>query len=87
MANTYTQIHIQVVFAVQNRECIILKSWKDELYIIYCIVVKSYDEQTKLDKKSSTVRKNEMHLDFLEKFDVKYDERYVFKPVGYDIEP
>lgn len=25
--------------------------------------------------------------DFLEKFDVKYDERYVFKPVGYDIEP
>lgn len=32
MANTYTQIHIQAVFAVQNRECIIHKSWKDELY-------------------------------------------------------
>jgi len=32
MANTYTQIHIQTVFSVQNRECIILKSWKDELY-------------------------------------------------------
>ncbi|MFZ1456763.1 MAG: hypothetical protein WAT46_12030, partial [Saprospiraceae bacterium] len=30
--------------------------------VIYCIVAKSYDEQTKLDKKSSTVRKNEMHL-------------------------
>ena len=28
----------------------------------YCIVAKSYDEQTKLDKKLSTVRKNEMHL-------------------------
>ncbi len=32
MANTYTQIHIQAVFAVQNRECIIRNSWKDELY-------------------------------------------------------
>ncbi len=30
--------------------------------LIYCIVAKSYDEQTMLDKKSSTVRKNEMHL-------------------------
>jgi REP element-mobilizing transposase RayT len=32
MANTYTQIHIQVVFAVQSRECIIGKVWADELY-------------------------------------------------------
>jgi Transposase and inactivated derivatives len=32
MANTYTQIHIQAVFTVQNRDCIIGKSWKDELF-------------------------------------------------------
>jgi putative transposase len=32
MANTYTQIHIQAVFSVQNRDCIIGKQWKDELY-------------------------------------------------------
>ncbi len=32
MANTYTQIHIQAVFAVRNRDCIIHKDWKDELY-------------------------------------------------------
>jgi putative transposase len=32
MANTYTQIHIQFVFTVQNRDCIIQNSWKDELY-------------------------------------------------------
>ena len=32
MANTYTQIHIQTVFSVQNRKCIIGKQWKDELY-------------------------------------------------------
>jgi putative transposase len=32
MANTYTQIHIQAVFSVQNRDCVIQKTWKDELY-------------------------------------------------------
>jgi putative transposase len=32
MANTYTQIHIQIVFAVQNRVSLIGKDWKDELY-------------------------------------------------------
>jgi putative transposase len=32
MANTYTQIHIQAVFTVQDRNSIILNSWKDELY-------------------------------------------------------
>jgi REP element-mobilizing transposase RayT len=32
MANTYSQIHIQVVFAVQNRESLIGSKWKNELY-------------------------------------------------------
>lgn len=32
MANTYTQIHLQIVFAVQNRSYIIQPSWKDSLY-------------------------------------------------------
>ncbi|MBT3802572.1 MAG: IS200/IS605 family transposase [Bacteroidetes bacterium] len=32
MANTFTQIYIQSVFAVKGRESIISKSWKDELY-------------------------------------------------------
>lgn len=32
MANTYTQIHIQAVFSVHSRECLIHESWKDELY-------------------------------------------------------
>jgi putative transposase len=32
MANTYTQIHIHAVFAVQNRACVIDKTWQDELY-------------------------------------------------------
>ena len=32
MANTYTQIHIQTVFVVKNRKCLISKNWQDELY-------------------------------------------------------
>jgi putative transposase len=32
MPNTYTQIHIHLVFAVKYRQGLIDKSWKDELY-------------------------------------------------------
>ncbi len=32
MANTFTQIYLQLVFAVQNRMSLIQDSWKDELY-------------------------------------------------------
>jgi hypothetical protein len=32
MANTYTQIYIHYVFAVQNRIGLIQNHWKDELY-------------------------------------------------------
>jgi putative transposase len=31
MANTFTQIYIQAIFAVQNRDCIIHSNWEDEL--------------------------------------------------------
>ena len=32
MANTYTQIHLQLIFAVQNRRSLIQESWEDRLY-------------------------------------------------------
>lgn len=32
MPNTYTQIHLQLVFAVQNRISLIQNSWKNDLY-------------------------------------------------------
>ncbi|HMK02580.1 MAG TPA: IS200/IS605 family transposase [Ferruginibacter sp.] len=32
MANTYTQIHLHLVFAVQNRNSLIQNPWKDRLY-------------------------------------------------------
>jgi putative transposase len=32
MANTYTQIHIQAIFVVKSRKCLINIEWQDELY-------------------------------------------------------
>ncbi|MCF0057597.1 IS200/IS605 family transposase [Dyadobacter sp. CY356] len=32
MADTYTQLYIQIVFSVKGRESLIKKAWKDELY-------------------------------------------------------
>lgn len=32
MSNTYTQLHIQFIFAVKYREALISKSWKEELH-------------------------------------------------------
>jgi REP element-mobilizing transposase RayT len=32
MVNTYTQNHIQAVFALKNRIGLIQKEWKDDLY-------------------------------------------------------
>jgi len=41
MANTYTQLYIQFVFAVQNRNSLIHSSWKDELYKYISGIVKN----------------------------------------------
>ena len=32
MANTYSQLYIQIVFAVKGRQNLICNQWKDELY-------------------------------------------------------
>jgi putative transposase len=32
MANTYTQMYLQFVFAVENRESLIQRAWKNDLY-------------------------------------------------------
>jgi REP element-mobilizing transposase RayT len=44
MSNTYTQIHIQVVFAVKFRKAVIEKSWNDRLhrYIIAIVQKKGH---------------------------------------------
>lgn len=41
MANIYTQIYIQFVFAVQNRNSLIHHEWRDELYKYITGIVKN----------------------------------------------
>ena len=45
MANTFTQIYIQTVFAVKGRENIIARSWKDELYKYITGIVQNNDHK------------------------------------------
>ena len=153
MANTYTQIHIQAVFAVQNRHCLIDKVWKDELHKYMTGIIQNYDHKVlqingmpdhihilfgmrptqslsdlmqKVKQDSSKwINKNrfvkgkfswqagfgafsysksqlprvinyiqnqenhhkkksftEEYLDFLNEFDINFDDRYLFKPIN-----
>jgi REP element-mobilizing transposase RayT len=45
MANTYSQIFIQVVFAVKGRRSLIQSEWKEELYKYICGVVNGKKEK------------------------------------------
>lgn len=152
MANTYTQLYIQFVFAVKHRHGLIQSGWKDELYRYITGIVQNQghkllaingmpdhlhvfvglnpkqsisdllqdiksDSSKWINDKKHTTRKFEWqtgygafsyshshidavvkyidnqekhhhkrtfmeeYLDFLRKFDVPYDERYLFKPV------
>ena len=42
MANTFTQIHIHAVFAVQNRTSLIQKSWEEQLYKYIITIIQKY---------------------------------------------
>ena len=41
MANTYSQIHIQTVFAVQDRMSLIKNEWKDRLYLYMTAILQN----------------------------------------------
>ncbi|MEO5776903.1 MAG: IS200/IS605 family transposase [Flavobacterium sp.] len=45
MANTYTQIHIQFVFAVKHRNGLIYSSFKDELYQYISGIIQNHDHK------------------------------------------
>lgn len=45
MANTYTQIHIQTVFAVQNRQSLIGNEWKSDLYKYITAIIQNNDHK------------------------------------------
>jgi len=152
MANTYTQVYVQFIFAVQNRMSIIRPEWEDELYRYITGIVQNHNhkliaingagdhvhlfvglhttqsmaefmqdvkefsskwinnnEFTKgrfqwqegygafsysksqidqvykyiMNQKEHHKKKSfsEEYIEFLEKFEVPYDERYIFKPI------
>ena len=157
MANTYTQIHIQAVFSVQDRSSVIRESWKNELYQYIAGIIQNQghkllaingmpdhihiffgmrptqklsdlmqdikgDSSKWINKKRFTksrfswqegygafsysksqvdpvieyIKNQEIHhhrksfteeyIEFLDRFEVPYDERYIFKPVQYAID-
>src|SRR5690606_5197184 len=45
MANTYTQIYLQIVFSVKGRENLIQKKWKEELYKYICGIVNGKEQK------------------------------------------
>lgn len=45
MANTYTQIHIQAIFAVKKRTGLIQKEWKNELYKYITGIIQTHDHK------------------------------------------
>jgi putative transposase len=46
MANTYTQIHIQAIFAVQNRISLIKNEWKHQMYQYIIGILNKYGHKT-----------------------------------------
>jgi REP element-mobilizing transposase RayT len=45
MAGTFSQIYIQVVFAVQNRECMIHATWEEELYKYISGIIRNKEQK------------------------------------------
>ncbi|WP_346236840.1 IS200/IS605 family transposase [Niabella insulamsoli] len=45
MANTFTKIYLHIVFSVKKRQCLIEKSWRDELYKYICGIVNQNEQK------------------------------------------
>jgi putative transposase len=45
MSNTYTQIHIQAVFTVQNRASIIRNKWREDLYRYITGIIQNHEHK------------------------------------------
>ena len=68
MPNTYTQLHVQLVFAVKYRAALIGKEWKAELHkYITGIFQENRHKMLQINRR------------LLRAFEIEYDERYIFK--------
>lgn len=46
MAGTYTQIYIQVIFAVQGRQDLLSKDWRDEVFKYMAGIIKNKGQKS-----------------------------------------
>jgi putative transposase len=46
MAGTYSQIYLQIVFAVKGRENLIVKSWREELHKYIAGIIKAKEQKS-----------------------------------------
>lgn len=114
MANTYTQLYAQLVFAVKGRQSLILKEHRERIHQYITGIVQNRDSifikenkltpfkfewqdgygaftyaQSQINTVCQYVLNQEEHhkaktfreeyVDFLNKFEVPYDERYMFE--------
>ena len=87
MANSYTQIHIQFVFAVKYRAALIGDDWKERLHQYITGIFQ--ENQHKMLQINSMPENQEIHhrketfLDeyrkFLTAFEIEWDEQCIFK--------
>lgn len=95
MAGTYSQIYIQVVFAVKGRQNLLCKDWRDEVFKYMCGIIKNKGHKpiivngvsdhvhVFLGLKPALTLSDLVWLDFLKKFEVDYDVRYLFAWIGH----
>ncbi|MGZ5437418.1 MAG: hypothetical protein ACXWID_09980 [Pyrinomonadaceae bacterium] len=91
MANTCPQIYIQTVFAVDGRLSLIRAEFKEELYKYITGIVRNKirSGHSQLNTNIRYIQNQEQHhrrrtfrdeyLTWLKKFEVPFDERYIFK--------
>jgi hypothetical protein len=73
MANTYTQIYIHIVFAVQGRQNLIRRE--------HSTVIRYIENQQEHHRRKSF---SEEYVELLKRLNVPHHQRYIFQPVDPD---
>jgi hypothetical protein len=72
MADSFTQVYVHIVFIVQDRNCVISDSWKDELYKYIAGIIKN-------NKHKLLAINKEEYIRMLKNFEIQYEEQHLFK--------
>jgi REP element-mobilizing transposase RayT len=87
MANTYTQIYMQIVFAVQGRQSLIRPQHNDELQKYITGIISGQGQKliaiNNMPDHFHILVGQKPNLEFLKRFNVPQDPRYIFQPVQH----